>query len=158
MKYFTPQKLKLFFPSHSICQVKNFILMLNCMLESKTVALSKCKDYVSKLIKNSRLETNSNYVRLIRFFKITNIDAFILGIKHVLICKSPKDIMYLVVDRTNWKFGVKNINLLTIGSLYEGVFMPLHWVQLNKQGNSNFENRRFLIEGLLSIFEVLKKT
>src|SRR5665811_1797602 len=58
------------------------------------------------------------------------------------------DLEYLIVDRTNWKRGTKNFNLLTIGGLIENVFIPLHWIQLNKQGGSNVDERKKLIEGL----------
>ena len=50
-----------------------------------------------------------------------------------------------------------NHNLLTIGCLDQGVFSPLFWKQLDKRGNSNFEDRRSLIESLLTIVSVFKK-
>jgi DDE family transposase len=151
MKNLTEGKLKLFFPNHTLPQVKNFILLLTCILHCRTVNLNKCKDYVSNLSKNNSSSTKSNYARLIRFFKIKDIASFICGTQELLVALSPKDLTYLIMDRSNWKRGVKNINLLIIGSLYNNVFSPLYWLQLNKGGGSNLNDRKSLIEGLCSL-------
>lgn len=71
-----------------------------------------------------------------------NIELFILGIQNLLTSISKIDSTYIIVDRTNWKRGIKNINLLTIGGLSSGIFLPLCWTQLDKQGNSNFDDRK----------------
>lgn len=157
MNFLNTSKLSPFFPNHSKVHLKTFILFLTCALRCKTATLYKCKDHVKNISKNKQCNANSNYVKLIRFFKIKNIAEFITGIQYVLFVISKPDLTYLVVDRTNWKFGIKNINLLTIGCLNEGVFSPLFWKQLDKQGNSNFKDRSFLIDSLLSIFSVFKK-
>jgi transposase len=82
-----------------------------------------------------------------------NIELFILGIQNLLVDLSQIDLTYLIVDRTNWKRGIKNINLLTIGGLRSGIFLPLFWLQLNKQGNSNIDDRRQLIERFISLLK-----
>jgi len=150
-------KLTAFFPNHSKVHLKTFILFLTCALRCKTANIYKCKDHVKNISKNKQCSTNSHYVKFIRFFKIKNIAEFIIGIQRVLFVISKPDLTYLIVDRTNWKFGAKNINLLTIGCLDEGVFSPLLWKQLDKRGNSNLEDRSFLIDSLLSMFSVFKK-
>ncbi|MBK9742863.1 MAG: hypothetical protein IPO94_07805 [Saprospiraceae bacterium] len=38
----------------------------------------------------------------------------------------------LLIDRTNWEFGKKKINILMISVLYEGYSVPLGW-SLNKK-------------------------
>jgi len=55
----------------------------------------------------------------------------------------------LVLDRTNWKIGSKNVNILTLGILFKGCFIPLCWQQLNKRGNSNFQERTLLVNRFL---------
>src|ERR1035437_2541227 len=151
MKNLTEGKLKLFFPNHTLPQVKNFILLITCILHSRTVNLYKCKDYVPNLCKNKSSSAKSNYARLIRFFKIKEIESFICGIQELSVALYPIDLTYLIMDRSNWKRGMKNINLLTIGSLYNQVFSPLYWLQLNKGGSSNLSDRKSLIEGLSSL-------
>ncbi len=71
----------------------------------------------------------------------------------MMVAVTEFDLKYLIVDRTNWKRGTKNFNLLTIGNLMQNIFMPLYWIQLNKRGNSNTEDRKTLIEGLSDLIE-----
>jgi hypothetical protein len=80
-----------------------------------------------------------------------HIAVFINGIQSLLLSVSECDMTYLIVDRSNWKRGLKNINLLTIGGLMNQVFIPFYWIQLNKRGNSNLDDRKNLIEGLIAL-------
>ena len=43
----------------------------------------------------------------------------------------------LVLDRTNWKFGENNINVLALTIVYHGVSFPIMISMLDKRGNSN---------------------
>ena len=56
------------------------------------------------------------------------------------------------MDRTNWKWGKKNINILTLGLVYKGAAIPLLWTVLDKQGNSNTEERIELINRFIKLF------
>jgi len=56
----------------------------------------------------------------------------------------------LSMDRTNWKFGHTNINILIIGISWRGTAIPLVWTLLDKQGQSNQRERIELFEQLLS--------
>jgi hypothetical protein len=129
------------------------LLITQCLIESRTINLNKCKDKAISLSTNKAIQANSHYVRFIRFFKMKNIEQFILSIQHLLVDISQIDLTYIIVDRTNWKLGIKNINLLTIGGLRSGIFMPLFWTQLNKQGNSNFNDRKQLIERFVRLLK-----
>lgn len=60
----------------------------------------------------------------------------------------------LSIDRTNWKFGQKNINILMIGISYKGTAIPLIWKLLDKRGNSDQEERIELLEALLSSLNI----
>jgi hypothetical protein len=128
---------------------------MKCILESRTVCLYKCRD---KVIKGKNSNINNGYVRLIRFFKMKHIEDFISGIQSLMVSTRTVDLQYLIVDRSNWKRGEKNFNLLTIGNLMENIFMPLYWLQLNKRGNSNIEDRKALIEGLCALVGKVGKT
>jgi len=86
------------------------------------------------------------------------VEDFIAGIRSLMIAVTEMDLRYLIVDRSNWKRGAKNFNLLTIGNLMENIFMPLYWLQLNKRGNSNVEDRKALIEGLSGLLDKAGKT
>lgn len=158
MNILTSAKIKVFFPRHTSPCIKKFILLMECILQSRTVCLYKCRDKVSQLSKGKKTNINNNYVGLIRFFKMKHIKDFIAGIRSLMISVTEVDLQYLIVDRTNWKRGAKNFNLLTIGNLKQNVFMPLYWIQLNKRGNSNTEDRKTLIEGLKNLIEKAGKT
>ena len=129
------------------------MLITQCLIESRTINLNKCKDKAVSLSTGRAIQVNSHYVRFIRFFKMKAISEFILGIQALLIDISQIDLTYIIVDRTNWKRGIKNINLLTIGGLNSGIFLPLFWLQLNKQGNSNFDDRKQLIERFINLLK-----
>jgi hypothetical protein len=43
----------------------------------------------------------------------------------------------LAMDRTNWKFGKTDINVLVLAVVYQGVAFPLMFKMLPKFGNSH---------------------
>ena len=57
-----------------------------------------------------------------------------------------KDNLVLVLERTNWKFGTKNINILMLGVSYKNVAFPLMFKMLDKRGNSDMTERIDLIK------------
>ena len=60
----------------------------------------------------------------------------------------------LAMDRTNWKFGEKNINALTLAVVYQGVAFPILFKMLDKQGNSHTNERIEILERYKSLFGV----
>ena len=65
-----------------------------------------------------------------------------------------KENLTLIMDRTNWKFGEVNINILMIGISYKNVAIPLLFKMLDKQGNSHTEERIALMEKFIRWFGV----
>jgi hypothetical protein len=65
----------------------------------------------------------------------------------------PKEAKYgLTMDRTNWKIGDSNINILVIGIVYEGVAFPVLFKMMNKFGNSNCTERIEIMEKYRYLF------
>jgi hypothetical protein len=58
----------------------------------------------------------------------------------------------LALDRTNWKWGEKNINILMLAVVYKGVAIPLYWLLLDKKGNSNTRERIALMKRFIRQF------
>jgi len=58
----------------------------------------------------------------------------------------------LAMDRTNWKFGELNINVLVIAVIYQGISFPLMFKLLPKAGNSNTKERIEMIERFILLF------
>jgi hypothetical protein len=93
----------------------------------------------------------SHYRRIQRFFKdfpLTRAQIAAVVVQWLPIGEK----WLLCVDRTNWKVGMLNINILVLAVAYQGVAIPLLWVMLNKQGNSNSMERIALLKQFLLAF------
>jgi len=64
----------------------------------------------------------------------------------------------LSLDRTNWKFGKKHINLLVLGVNIKGVAVPLTWISLGKAGNSKTAARIKILSKIIHEIEVKSLT
>lgn len=97
---------------------------------------------------NGKAKQKSNYRRIQRFFAEFEMPYELVSglILHLLPVKSDFTIS---IDRTNWKLGKFNINILTAGIIYQGVAFPICWILLKKRGNSNTKERIDLMEKLL---------
>jgi len=58
----------------------------------------------------------------------------------------------LSMDRTNWKFGEQNVNVLTLAVVYQGVAFPILISLLDKRGNSNTNERIRMINRYINLF------
>lgn len=58
----------------------------------------------------------------------------------------------LVIDRTNWQFGTKNINILMLGVSYNNMAFPLLFKMMDKKGNSNTAERIALMQDFINWF------
>ena len=98
---------------------------------------------------NGEVKQQSNYRRIQRFFSEFDIpyEAVSRLILHLLPVKSD---FVISIDRTNWKLGKFNINILTAGIIYEGVAFPICWMLLPKRGNSNSDERIYLMKEVLT--------
>ena len=61
------------------------------------------------------------------------------------------DQVQLTLDRTNWKWGKRNINILMLAIVYRGIAIPILWTLLNKRGNSDTKERIALIQRFIAI-------
>lgn len=57
----------------------------------------------------------------------------------------------LAMDRTNWKYSDTNINILTLGIIYEGMAFPILYTMMDKRGNSNTAERIAIVNRFKSI-------
>jgi hypothetical protein len=58
----------------------------------------------------------------------------------------------LAMDRTNWKFGETNINVLTLAIVYQGIAFPILIQMLDKRGNSDTAERIRMINRYIRLF------
>ena len=57
----------------------------------------------------------------------------------------------LTLDRTNWKFSDTNINILTLGIIYDGMAFPIVFKMMDKRGNSNTQERIELVNRFIRL-------
>ena len=114
------------------------ILTQTCNLSSASKALPiKCFPHsLHRRIQRFLTRQNIDYSQISRL--IFNIFSF--------------DKVQLTLDRTNWKWGKRNINILMLAILYRGLAIPILWTLLNKRGNSDTKERIALIQRFISIF------
>lgn len=99
---------------------------------------------------SSDTKLDSTYKRLQRFMKGLNFSFHELTKLIVNMFPLPNK-LNLAIDRTNWKFGKENINILTAGIVYKGIAIPFLWTCLPKRGNSNSTERISFMKTLLSL-------
>ncbi|MDW8868421.1 IS4 family transposase, partial [Legionella pneumophila] len=60
--------------------------------------------------------------------------------------------LYLSMDRTNWRWGKKDINILMVSVVYKGIAIPLFWTLLAKRGNSDTRERIEIVQRFITKF------
>lgn len=98
---------------------------------------------------HSKAKEESSYKRIRRFFKDFSFDmTFIVDLVLGLFIQEQK--FLLLLDRTNWKWGKKHINVLMLSVSYLGIGIPIFWIVTDKGGNASLSLR---IEILMRVFD-----
>jgi len=58
----------------------------------------------------------------------------------------------IAIDRTNWKFGQTNINILVLAIVYKGVAFPILFKLIPKRGNSHTKERIEIVNRFIRLF------
>ena len=122
---------------------------LLALFQVRTVNLAELATALSP-----RAKTASNYKRLQRFLRSFELDYVVIARLLVRLLPVGQGPWYLTLDRTNWKFGQTEINLLVLGIAHQGIALPLFWTVLPTAGNSSTAERVALIKRFLSTFGV----
>lgn len=104
----------------------------------------------------TKAKIESNYKRIQRFFRSFAIDFAVIAWAIAKMLPLGDVPWVLTLDRTNWKFGKRNINILVLGIAYRGIAFPILWVLLPKRGNSNTGERIALMNRFLTVFSIGK--
>ena len=62
------------------------------------------------------------------------------------------DEVQLTLDKTNWKWGKRNIDFLMLAIVYRVIALPILWTLLNKRGNSDTKERIALSQRVMANF------
>jgi hypothetical protein len=95
-------------------------------------------------------KSESHYKRLQRLFRSFELDLD--RIARFVAALVAVERFALTMDRTNWKIGRVDINLLVVGIAYKGTAFPLLWMTLPKRGNSNTAERIRILSRCLRLF------
>lgn len=98
-----------------------------------------------------KAKVESHYKRIQRFFKEFEVCYTTIAMMVIGLMGQPRP-WILTLDRTNWKLGETNLNILTLGIVYRGVAFPVFWKILDKRGNSNTAERIELMEEFIELF------
>lgn len=138
----------------NLARIKCFVLMVLAIIEEMTVSLQ----WMSKAGAPD-VKSDSRRRRFERFiggfcFKQRSVGALILSL-----LPTPDEGWVLAMDRTNWKFGRKHGNILTVTVVLEGAGFPIAWLTLpaaTKRGNSAKRHRIKIMERVLDIIPAEK--
>jgi hypothetical protein len=124
-----------------------FVQMLLAIMVVRTVNLTVIAAQIC-----GKTKLSNRYRRLQRFFQNIRIDYDVVARFIFRIFCFGNNKVYLTMDRTNWKWGKKNINILFLGIVYRGIAIPIYWLVLNKAGNSSTRERIALVNRFIKIF------
>ncbi len=124
-----------------------FVSMLLALLKVRTVNLTELACAFT-----SKATIDSRYKRIKRFFKDVTINFPQVACWVVQFFGLQDEQLYLSIDRTNWQWGKKHINILMLSITYKGIAIPLFWRLLDKKGNSNTAERIALLERFIVQF------
>jgi hypothetical protein len=130
----------------NLARVKLICLFITALCKIKTINYDRLASGF-----DTKTDKNSSYRRIQRFMK--EFDFPMRTVSFLIFNLLPfKDGLVLILDRTNWKFGAKNINILMLGVSYKNVAFPLMFKMLDKRGNSDTEERIDLVKKYIEWF------
>ena len=130
----------------NLARVKFFVLFICALCKVQTVGFDKLSSAF-----NSTADSASSLRRIQRFIAKYTLDSDVIAC--LIFRLLPHEPPYrIAMDRTNWKFGELNINVLVIAVIYHGLSFPLMFKMLPKAGNSNTKERIELIERFIRLF------
>ena len=132
--------------SMDLARIKLMAYMLHALCGVQTVSLHKLASAMP-----ASVERDSN-LRCIQRFIANYALNLNLAARMIFSLLPVKDGWVLSMDRANWKFGEFNINMLTLGVTYKDIAVPLLFSLLGKRGDSNWEERKAIMERFIRLF------
>ena len=127
-------------------RLETLCLLITGMIGARTVNLSHLASE-----RHGEVLVASTYRRLQRFFQHVRLGEdwaarLIVGLIHV---PGP---WCLCLDRTNWKIGANEVNILMLAIVTRRFRLPLMWTVLDREGSSHSEDRIALMRRYLALF------
>jgi len=132
--------------SLNLARIK-FISLFTCALCKVQVV---CFEKLASGFEN-KCSSDSSLRRIQRFIADYSLDKDLIA--RLIFALLPHEPPYsIAMDRTNWKFGQSNINILVLAIVYKGVASPILFKLMPKRGNSNTTERIQIINHYIRLF------
>ncbi len=125
--------------SMNLARIKAMSLVICALCKVQRVAYTKLASAF-----DTDATAGSSLRRIQRLIAECVIDTDIIA-KLILKLIPVKGTYDLAMDRTNWKNSDTNINILTLGGIYDGMAFPVVYTMMDKRGNSNTQERIDLV-------------
>jgi len=135
----------------NLARLKCLALLLSSMLRHRTVNLT-----ILATENLSGAKNESCYRRFQNFFLKTTLCCISVGGFILSKIPKPQKGWTLSMDRTNWKYGKRHINILTVGVTVNNIAIPIVWKvlpQKTKRGNSHTRHRKALLSKVLRLMQ-----
>ncbi|MDD3079269.1 MAG: IS4 family transposase [Paludibacter sp.] len=132
--------------SLNLARIK-FISLFICALCKVQVV---CFEKLASGFENS-CDSNSSLRRIQRFMAEYKLDKDLIA-KLIFALLPHKPPYSIAIDRTNWKFGQTNINILVLAIVYKGVAFPILFKLMPKRGNSHTTERIQIVNHYIRLF------
>lgn len=130
----------------NLARIKFFGLFIMALCKVQTVCFEKLAASFE-----SEVKVDSSLRRIQRFMSDYPLDTNIIA-RLVFALLPHKPPYRLSMDRTNWKFGLVNINVLVVAIVYQGVAFPILFTMMPKFGNSSTNERIELMNRYIGLF------
>jgi len=132
----------------NLARIKFFGLFICALCKVQTVCFEKLAASF-----DSDVQVDSSLRRIQRFMSEYMLDSNLIA--RFVFALFPHQPPYrLAMDRTNWKFGKTNINILVIAIVYQGVAFPIMFSMMDKFGNSSTSERVELMQRFIDLFGI----
>ena len=116
------------------------------LVNARTVNLSHIASQFS-----GPAQVSSSYRRVQRFFQYVSLDGDEMA-RCVIKFLGVRAPWYLALDRTNWKVGRRDVNILVLAVITRRVRLPLMWTVLDRDGASTSAECIALLRRYLALF------
>jgi len=117
-------------------RMKCFAGMLLALIKVRTVNLVE-----RACAFGSEAKMESRYKRIRRFFSEFTLEFSFIAFWVMNLFGLLNKPIYWSMDRTNWRWGKSDINILMLSVVYKGIALPIFWCLLPKFGNSDTQER-----------------
>lgn len=128
-------------------QLLFFYLIINIIQDTKNVKVEKIAESLPLPIQFSSRRKKLQRFLSLPIFQIKEL-WFPIIFEWIQQAFTKQEIIYLAIDRTNWK----NKNLLMISIIYQNRAIPVYFERLSKYGSSNLSEQKKVVSNILELF------